>query len=185
MRAPSIAVLPFVNLSGNPDNDYFSDGLAEELISALMKVSGVRVVARTSAFQFKGQSLDVREIGERLNVTAVLEGSFRMAQTRLRISANFINVSDGYQLWSDRFGREMDDVFAVQDEIARTIVGALEVTLGSKTQQQIVKRETDNVEAYNHYLRGRFHWKKRTPEAIHKATESFNQALEIAIRLGR
>jgi serine/threonine protein kinase/tetratricopeptide (TPR) repeat protein len=177
--SPSIAVLPLVNLSGNADNDYFGDGLAEELIGALMKVEGVNVVARTSTFQFKGQALDVREIGQRLNVTAVLEGSFRMAGDRIRISANFINVADGYQIWSDRFDRSMEDIFAVQDEIAQTIVNALEVTLGGRSKKQLIKRETENVEAYNHYLRGRFHWKKKTPDAIHKATECFKQALEI------
>ena len=177
--APSIAVLPFVNLSGNADNDYFGDGMAEELISALMQVDGVRVVARTSTFKFKGQSLDVRDIGQELNVTAVLEGSFRMAGNRIRISANFINVSDGYQIWSDRFDREMDDIFAVQDEIAQTIVSSLEVTMVGRSKSHIVKRVTENVEAYNEYLRGRFQLKKRTPDAIHKAVEHFKETLNI------
>jgi eukaryotic-like serine/threonine-protein kinase len=176
---PSLAVLPFVNLSGNPENDYFGDGLAEELITAFMKVSGLRVAARTSAFQFKGQSLDVRQIGRQLSVDSVLEGSFRIAGDRLRVTANFINVVDGYQAWSERFDRTMDDIFAVQDEIARTIVGELELTISGRSQSQFVPRPTQNVEAYNHYLRGRFYWKKRTPDAIHRAVECFREALEL------
>ena len=178
---PSIAVLPFVNLGGNSEHDYFGDGLAEELITALMKVQGIHVAARTSAFQFKDQSLDVRSIGKQLNVASVLEGSFRIAGNRIRISANFINVNDGYQLWSDRFDRDMDDVFAVQDELAKTIVQGLELTLGAgaRQQSQLISRRTDNVEAYNQYLKGRYHWKKRTPDEIHKAVECFKRALEI------
>lgn len=178
-KTASLAVLPFVNLSGNPENDYFGDGLAEELITAFMKVNGLQVAARTSAFQFKGQSLDVREIGRQLGVASVLEGSFRIAGERLRITANFITVADGYQAWSERFDRTMDDIFAVQDEIARTIVGALELTIGGQTQSRIVQRPTRNVEAYNHYLRGRYHWKKRTPDAIHQAVECFRESLEL------
>lgn len=176
---PSLAVLPFVNLSGNPDNDYFGDGLAEELITTFMKVNGLRVAARTSTFQFKGRSLDVREIGRQLGVASVLEGSFRIAGERLRVTANFINVADGYQTWSERFDRTMNDIFAVQDEIARTIVGALELTIGGQSQSRIVKQPTRNVEAYNHYLRGRFHWKKRTPDAIRQAVECFRESLEL------
>ena len=172
-------MLPFVNLSGNPDNDYFGDGLAEELITTFMKVNGLRVAARTSTFQFKGQSLDVREIGRQLGVASVLEGSFRIAGERLRVTASFINVADGYQTWSERFDRTMDDIFAVQDEIARTIVGALELTIGGQSQSRIVKQPTRNVEAYNHYLRGRFHWKKRTPDAIRQAVECFRESLEL------
>lgn len=176
---PSLAVLPFVNLSGNPENDYFGDGLAEELITAFMKVNGLQVAARTSTFQFKGQLLDVREIGQQLKVASVLEGSFRIAGNRLRVTANFISVEDGYQAWSERFDRTMDDIFEVQDEIARTIVGALELTIGGRTQSRIVQRPTRNVEAYNHYLRGRFYWKKRTPDAIHQAVECFREALDL------
>lgn len=177
--APSLAVLPFVNLSGNPENDYFGDGLAEELITAFMKVNGLQVAARTSTFQFKGQSLDVREIGQQLKVASVLEGSFRIAGNRLRVTANFISVADGYQAWSERFDRTMDDIFEVQDEIAKTIVGQLELTIGGQTQSRIVQRPTRNVEAYNHYLRGRFHWKKRTPDAIHQAVECFRESLDL------
>jgi eukaryotic-like serine/threonine-protein kinase len=176
---PSLAVLSFVNLGGNPENDYFGDGLAEELITAFMKVNGLRVAARTSTFQFKGQSLDVREIGRQLGVASVLEGSFRIAGNRLRVTANFISVADGYQAWSERFDRTMDDIFEVQDEIAKTIVGALELTIGGRTQSRIVQRPTRNVEAYNHYLRGRFHWKKRTPDAIQQAVECFRESLDL------
>ena len=178
-RMPSIAVLPFVNLGGSPEYDHFGDGLADELITALMQVPGVQVAARTSTFQFREQSVDVRDVGQRLNVSSVVEGSFRIAGNRIRISANFINVADGYQIWSNRFDRGMEDIFAIQDEIARTIVHALEISLGSGQKSQFVARPTHNVDAYNHYMRGRFHWKKRTPDAIHKAVESFKQALEV------
>lgn len=173
----SIAVLPFINLSGSGDHDYFGDGLADELIGILMRVDGVHVASRTSAFQFKGQSLSVSEIGRRLNVATVLEGSFRLAGNRMRISANFINAEDGYQLWSNRFDRAMDDVFAIQDEIAQTIVHALEVTLGERSKAQLVQRATPSIDAYNHYLKGQYHLKRRTPNEIHKASQCFREAL--------
>jgi len=175
----SIAVLPFVNLGGSAEYDYIGDGLAEELITALMRVPGLQVAARTSTFQFRDQAIDLREVGKRLSVGSVLEGSFRIAGNRIRISANFINVADGYQIWSDRFDRDMDDIFTVQDEIAKTIVHALEISLGSLSQSRSTPRPARNVEAYNHYLRGRFLWKKRSPESIRKAVESFKQALEV------
>ncbi|MGH8639168.1 MAG: protein kinase domain-containing protein, partial [Burkholderiales bacterium] len=121
IRQPSIAVLPFSNLTADPDQEYFCDGMAEELISAFSRVKGLSVAARTSAFQFKGRRSDVREIGERLDVETVLEGSVRKAGDRLRITVQLINVADGYQLWSDRYDRTVDDVFAIQDQIARSI----------------------------------------------------------------
>lgn len=175
----SIAVLPFVNLSGNPENDYFGDGLAEDLITTLMRIEGVHVAARTSTFQYKGQSLDVREIGRQLGVATVLEGSFRIVGNRIRVTANYIDVNDGYQLWSDRLDRDMDDIFELQDEMTKTIVAALELTLGGQSRSQVVVRPTQDAEAYNHYLRGRYHWKKRSPADIHKAVASFREALDI------
>jgi len=176
---PSIAVLPLLNISGDPDNEYFGDGLAEELINALTKIERLRVVARSSAFQFKGQSQDVREIGRRLGVNTVLEGSVRKSGDRLRVTAQLVNVADGYHLWSDRFDRTMEDVFAIQDEIAETIVAALRVKLMDQEKQRLLKRYTDNVEAYNLYLRGRYHWGQRTYESVSRAIDHFQRAIDI------
>ena len=155
-RNPAIAVLPFANLTTDPDQEYFCDGMADELISALARVKGLAVVSRTSAFQFKGSRADVREIGERLDVQTVLEGSVRKAGDRLRIAAQLVNVADGYQLWSERFDRTVNDVFAIQDEIARSITESLRVTLTRPGTGVMVKAATPNMEAYNLYLRGRF-----------------------------
>jgi serine/threonine protein kinase/tetratricopeptide (TPR) repeat protein len=155
-RQPSIAVLPFSNLTGDPSQDYFCDGMAEELIGALARIRGLSVAARTSAFQFKGQPTDVREIGERLGVLTVLEGSVRTAGNRLRITAQLINVADGYHLWSDRYDRTVDDVFEIQDEIAKAITDSLRVTLTQSGSGTIVRGATSSIEAYNAYLRGRF-----------------------------
>jgi serine/threonine protein kinase len=169
---PSVAVLPFVDLSPAKDQEYFCDGLAEELINALSGISGLRVVARTSAFSFKGQNLDVRTIGSKLGVTSVLEGSVRKQGDRLRITAQLINVADGYQLWSERFDCDAGDVFAIQDEIAKTVAERLRVKLGS-----LPSAPTHDVEAYNLYLQGRFHWNKRTNESMHKALGLFEAAI--------
>lgn len=155
-RLPAIAVLPFANLTNDPDQEYFCDGMAEELISALSRVKGLAVVSRTSAFQFKGTQVDVREIGERLDVQTVLEGSVRKAGNRLRISAQLVNVADGYHLWSERFDRNIDDVFLIQDEIARSITESLRVTLTRPGTGMMVKPATSNIDAYHLYLRGRF-----------------------------
>ena len=143
---PSIAVLPFVNMSADPEQEYFCDGMAEELIDALAKLGGLRVVARTSSFQFKGQSPDLREVGNKLNVKTVLEGSVRKAGNRLRVNAQLINADDGYHLWSERYDRDMDDVFAVQDEITQSVVRKLKVKLLGAGDTPLVKRPTDNVE---------------------------------------
>jgi TolB-like protein len=168
-RLVCIAVLPFANMSADPENEYFSDGLAEELINALTQVEGLRVVARTSSFQFKGQAVDVREVGKRLNVTTVVEGSVRKAGNRLRVTAQLISVGDGYHLWSQRYTCELEDVFTIQDEISEKIVGALKGKLVGELKQHHIKRYTENVEAYNLYLQGRYHWNKRTPDGFSKA----------------
>ena len=123
--SPSIAVLPFVNISADPENDYFCDGLAEELLNALAKIEGLKVAARTSAFSFKGKSVDVREIGRLLSVSVILEGSVRKADDHLRISAQLISAVDGYHLWSERYDRQLADIFGVQDEISLAIVEGL------------------------------------------------------------
>jgi TolB-like protein/Tfp pilus assembly protein PilF len=155
-RQRSIAVLPFANLTGDADQEYFCDGMAEELISALSRVPGLSVAARTSAFQFKGRHTDVREIGERLDVETVLEGSVRKAGDRLRISVQLINVDDGYHVWSERYDRTVEDVFAIQDEIARAITERLRVALTKRTSASLVRPPTSNLDAYHLYLRGRF-----------------------------
>lgn len=171
-RTPSVAVLPMVDLSPAKDQEYFCDGLAEELINALSRISGLRVVARTSAFSFKGQNLDVRTIGSKLGVTSILEGSVRKQGNRLRITSQLINVADGYHIWSERFDRDAGDIFAVQDEIAETVAERLRLKLGS-----LPSAPTHDVEAYNLYLLGRFHWNKRTSEAMRKALGAFEAAV--------
>ena len=155
-RQRSLAVLPFANLTNDPDEEYFCDGMAEELISALSRVKGLSVASRTSAFQFKGQQTDVRDIGERLDVQSVLEGSVRKAGSRLRVTVQLINVADGYPIWSERYDRTVDDVFAIQDEIARAITESLRVTLARPSIWTMVKPATSNLDAYHLYLRGRY-----------------------------
>jgi adenylate cyclase len=174
----SIVVLPFTNMSSDPENEFFADGITEEIINALAQIEDLGVVARTSAFSFKGKHLDLRTVGERLNVTTVLEGSIRKSGNRLRIMAQLINVADGYHIWSERYDRELQDIFDVQDEIARTIADRLKVALGAERQSPLVKAGTKDLEAYQRYLKGRFHWNKRTPEGLRKAIEYFQQAIE-------
>ena len=176
---PSIAVLPFVNMSPDPENEYFSDGLAEDVINALTQVEGLRVAARTSAFNFKGSNKSIHEIGDRLNVNTVLEGSVRKLENRLRITAQLINVADGYHLWSEQYNRQMEDVFEVQDDITKAIVAKLRVGLARDSKQTLVRRHTDNLKAYNLYLKGRHFWSQRTPEGLRKGMEYFQKAIEL------
>jgi serine/threonine-protein kinase len=165
---PSIAVLPFANMS--PD---------EELANALAQLPQLRVAARTSAFQFRGKDTDIREIGARLNVGTVLEGSVRKVGSRLRVTAQLISVSDGFHLWSDRYDREMEDVFAVQDEITSAIVDQLKVRLGLELKAPSVRRHTDNLDAYALYLKGLYYWNSLTPEGLRKSRECYEKAIEI------
>ena len=151
----SIAVLPFTNMSPDPENEYFADGISEEIINTLGQIEGLRVAARGSAFSFKGKHVDPREVGQKLQVRSVLEGSVRKAGKRLRITAELVNAEDGYQLWSERFDRELEDIFEIQDEIARAIADRLQVTLKGGKQAPLAKRATDNVKAYEVYLKGR------------------------------
>jgi serine/threonine-protein kinase len=174
----SIAVLPFENMSADRENDYFADGMSEEIINALTQLPGLRVVARTSAFSFKGKAIDLRAIGEKLQVKHVLEGSVRKAGSRLRITAQLVSVADGYHLWSERYDREMDDVFAIQDEIATTIAAKLQVTLAGSETGQLVKPATANLEAYDEYLKGMALMHRRGL-AIGAAIESFRQAIAL------
>jgi serine/threonine protein kinase/Flp pilus assembly protein TadD len=173
----SIAVLPFANLSSEADSEYFSEGLTEELIHALSRLPNLHVVSRTSAFEFKAKPQDVRRIGEKLRVSTVLEGSVRKSGQKLRVSVQLVSAADGYCLWSQRFDEEMKDVFEIQDEIARTIADTLKVELGRDGADALARRRTTNLEAYDLYLRGRFHWNKRGGEGFAKALECFEAAL--------
>ena len=173
----SIAVLPFVNMSADPENEYFTDGIAEEIINALSKVQALRVASRTSSFAFKGKNEDISGIGRHLKVNTVLEGSVRKAGNMLRVTAQLVDVTNGYQLWSERFDRKLEDVFAIQDEIASSIVRALRVVLNEEEKKAIGKAATADVEAYDYYLRGRqfFHQFRRT--SIQHARRMFERAI--------
>lgn len=173
--APSIAVLPFVNLSSEADQEYFSDGLTEELLSLLTRVPGLRVAARTSAFAFKGKSADIPTIAKKLSVGAVLEGSARKEGNRIRISTQLINASDGYHLWSETYDRELTDVFAVQDEIARAVVAALKLKLLQVPTSR--DRHTDSPEAYTQYLRGRQLFRQGNADGHRRAQLAYEKAL--------
>jgi TolB-like protein len=166
-------------MSADSNNEYFCDGLAEELLNALAKIECLKVAARTSAFSFKGKDVDVREIGRKLGVGAVLEGSVRKVGSQLRISAQLISVTDGYSLWSERYDRHMEDVFRIQDELSLAIVDGLKLKLPGSDRASLLKRYTDNEQAYQSYLKGRFHQNKWTPEGIRKSVEFFEQAIAI------
>ncbi len=178
-KRPSIAVLPFANMSADPEQEYFCDGMAEELINALTQLENLHVVARTSAFSFKGRDVDVREIGKELGVRSVLEGSVRKAGARIRVTAQLVNVSDGYHLWSQRYDRELEDVFAIQDEITLAIVDELRVQLFGTDSENLVKRRTRNREAFTLYLKARYHFHKLTVPDLQTAVEYSKQAIEL------
>src|SRR6476469_6080559 len=172
----AIAVLPLANMSADPENEYFSDGMTEEIINALAKVPGVHVASRSSSFAFKGKKdVDVRQVGERLGVTSVLEGSVRKIGNRIRIAAQLVNVENGYQLWSETYDRQLEDVFAVQDEISRSIVEALKLKLGGEGEHLVAPMK--NLDAYTTYLKGRFHFNKFSEAALRKALDLFQHAL--------
>jgi TolB-like protein/Flp pilus assembly protein TadD len=172
-------VLPFVNMSPDPETDYFSDGITEELINALTKVGGLRVASRTSVFALKNKPQDVRAIGALLGVSAVLEGSVRKAGDQLRITARLMAADDGRHLWSDRYDRRLDDVFAIQDEIARTIVSTLRTTFLAEVADPTPRRYTENLVAYGLYLRGRYSWNKRSADGVREAIAYFEQAIAV------
>jgi serine/threonine-protein kinase len=175
-KTRSIAVLPFVNQSPDPENEYFSDGISEEIISALAQLPGLRVAARTSAFSFKGRNEDLRVIGEKLGVTTVLEGSVRRAGSKLRITAQLIDAADGYHLWSERYDRDASDVFAIQDEIAAAIASKLKLTFEVGESRPVVRPPTANLDAYGLLLKGRVLHAQRGASIL-KAREAFEQAL--------
>jgi TolB-like protein/Tfp pilus assembly protein PilF len=171
----SVAVLPFTNLSSDRENDYFSDGMADELITALSRIEGLRVAARTSAFSFKGRNESVKEIGRQLGVATMLEGSVRRAGDRLRLSAQLVDTRDGYQLWSDAYERDLRDVFAVQEELSQAIAGALKVRLQGSPAQSAGR--TPDLDAYDLYLQGRQAFHQRTVPGLHQARELFERAI--------
>ena len=173
----SVAVLPFVNMSNDPEQEYFSDGITEEILNSLAHLKDLRVAGRTSSFYFKGKNFDLRKIGQKLNVNTVLEGSVRRQGNKLRITAQLINVEDGFHIWSERYDREMDDIFAIQDEIAFAITEKLKITLLDGEKAIINKNPTNNNEAYDLYLKGKFYFNKRGAGII-KALENFQLALE-------
>jgi serine/threonine protein kinase/Flp pilus assembly protein TadD len=177
--AKSVAVLPFANLSADPDSEYFTDGMADEIINALSKIQSLRVASRTSSFAFKGKNEDIGEIGKKLKVSTVLEGSMRKMGNKLRITAQLINVADGYQLWSERYDREMEDVFAIQDDISQAIVKALKVILSEGEKKQIEKARAVDVRAYEYYLRGRQYFHHFRRKSLEYARQMFNRAIEI------
>jgi len=174
----SIVVLPFKNMSADPEQEYFCEGITEELINALTQIKELRVVARTSAFSFKGKDVDIREIGAKLNVDKALEGSVRKSGQRLRITAQLVNVEDGYHIWSAQFDRDMADIFAIQEEISLIVVEKLKVKLLKEEKQKLVKRHTDDHEAYDLYLKGRYFWYRRYEKGMQRGLQYFQQAIE-------
>jgi eukaryotic-like serine/threonine-protein kinase len=174
----SIAVLPFKDMSSQHDQDYLCEGLAEELINALAQIKGLKVAARTSAFSFKGKEADIREMGRQLNVGSILEGSIQKSGTHLRVTTQLICVADGYHLWSERFDRSIKDVFSVQDEISMAVVEKLKVELLEGEKERVTKRYTANEKAYDLYLKGRYHWMRRSPKDMIQAVDCFQRAID-------
>jgi len=177
--AKSVAVLPFANMSNDAENEYFADGMAEEIINALSKIQSLRVASRTVSFALKGKNEDLADVGKKLHVSTVLDGSVRRMGNRLRITAQLVNVADGYQLWSERYDREMEDIFAIQDDISQSIVKALRVILTEGEKKQIEKARAVNVQAYDYYLRGRQYFHQLRRKSLEYAKQMFNKAIEI------
>lgn len=178
-RIKSIAVLPFVNRSSDPENEYFSDGISEEIITALAKVEGLRVISRTSSFSFKGKNVDARTIGKQLEVQSILDGSVRKSGNKVRIVAQLSSTFDGYQLWTETYDRMLEDIFEVQDEISLKIAQQLKERLSKSSIEETPKKKSINVDAYNAYLQGLFFYNKWTPANAEKAVSSFKKAIEL------
>ena len=174
----SVAVLPFVDMSPNRDQEYFGEGLAEEVLNALTQLEDLEVASRTSAFAYQGRDVDVREIGRELGVATVVEGSVRKAGERLRVTAQLVEADSGYHLWSETFDRELEDVFAIQDEITASIVEALHVELFGDEADRLTRVGTDDAQAYDLYLEGRHYWQRRYKVGLETALEYFEAALE-------
>jgi adenylate cyclase len=178
----SIAVLPFANMSSDPEQEFFSDGISEEIINMLAQVPGLKVAGRTSAFSFKGKNQDLRLIGELLNVNHILEGSVRKSGNKIRITAQLIKVADGYHLWSEKYDRQLEDIFDIQDEISLAILNAIKIKLFGATKEAVLKKYTDNPEAYQLYLQGRFYYNRYDNYGFEKAIEHFEDAIKIEPR---
>ncbi|HZJ01301.1 MAG TPA: protein kinase [Gemmatimonadaceae bacterium] len=178
-QAKSVAVLPFANMSADPEFEYFTDGMAEEIINALSKIQGLRVASRTSSFAFKGKNEDIGEIGRKLKVSTVLEGGVRKMGNRLRITCELVNVADGYHLWSERYDREIEDVFAIQDDISQAIVKALRVILSEGEKRAIESKPRTNIQSYDYYLRGRQFIHQLRRRSLEYARQMFNKAIEL------
>jgi serine/threonine protein kinase/Flp pilus assembly protein TadD len=183
--AKSVAVLPFANQSADPENEYLTDGIADEIISALTKIQSLRVASRTSAFAFKGKNEDISEIGHKLKVSTVLEGSVRRHGNKLRVTAQLVNVADGSNLWSERYDREIEDIFEIQDDISQSIVKALRVILSEGEKKQIEKARVVDVKAYDYYLRGTQYLHHFRRKSLEFARQMFNRAIEIDPEYGR
>ena len=175
----AIAVLPFVNMSDDTDQEYFSDGISEEIINMLAQVPKLSVIGRTSSFAFKGKTMDMKVIGEQLNVGYLLEGSVRRSGNTLRITAQLIDVADGSHMYSEKFDRELKDIFDIQDEISQHILSAVKINLLGEEKEAVLKKYTDNTDAYQLYLKGRFHVNKETKEGYLKAIEFFDSAIAL------
>ncbi len=182
---PSIAVLPFVNMSGDPEQEYFADGMTEDLITDLSQMSGLFVIARNSTFAYKGKPLKIRQVAEELGVRYVLEGSVRKVGERVRINTQLIDVTTGGHLWAKRYDGNLDDVFGLQDKITQKIVAALAVKLSAGEQEKVTRKETDNIEAYDAFLKGWEHYRRWTPEDFRKAIPYFERAIELDPSYGR
>ena len=182
---PSIAVLPFVNMSDDPNQDYFSDGLTEDLITDLSKISGLFVISRNSSFSFKGKTVKIRKIAEELGVRYVLEGSVRKARNRVRINAQLIDATVGHHLWAERYDGNLDDIFDLQDKINQKIVSALAVKLTMSEKSQLARKETENIEVYDNFLKGLEHYRRNTPDDWAKAVSYLETAVRIEPNYGR
>src|SRR5438132_6669217 len=177
-QGKSIAVLPFVNMSADRNDEYLSDGVSEELITALSKITGLQVKARTSSFAFKGKNEDIQKIGEQLHVSHLLEGSVAKAGNKLRITAQLIKISDGNHLWSDTYDREMQDIFAVRSEVAQQVAGILQIRLLGEDKQRMDQKPTENLEAYDLYRQGRYYCDNGSEEGTKRAVLFFQQAID-------
>ena len=177
--ASSIAVLPFTDMSPDKDQDHFCEGMAEEIINSLSRIPGVQVASRTASFQFKGTTMDIDAIGHQLNVNTVLEGSVRKAGEHLRVTAQLIDVEDGYHIWSEGFDRELKDVFGIQKEIAENVAKAFKLSISPETEKAIENQPTQNMEAYEYYLRGRRHFYQFSDKGWKKAREDFSRAIDL------
>src|SRR5262249_48467448 len=176
---PSLVVLPFVNMSEDPKQDYFSDGLTEDLTTDLSKISSLFVIARNSAFTYKGKAVDMGEVSRKLGVRYVLEGSVRKADDQVRITAQLVDATTDSHLWAERYDRPLKDIFALQDEIRQKIVLAVKVKLTPEEQERLKRSPTDNLEAYNYFLRGREYFYRFTKEAHAQARQMFEKAIEL------